>query len=56
MLGGRIEIITMLPPPFMSSLQIPTTPIVGVQAAEVWTAEGDISSNVDIPYLDYKRD
>ena len=29
---------------------------VGVRAAEAWTAEGDASSDVDVPYLDYKRD
>ena len=29
---------------------------VGVQAAEAWTAEGDASSDVDVPYLDYKMD
>ena len=29
---------------------------VGVWAMEAWTAEGDTSSDVDVPYLDYKRD
>ena len=31
-------------------------PDVGVRAAEAWAAEGDVSSNVDVPYLDFKRD
>ena len=38
------------------ALDIPGPETVGVWTAEAWTAEDNMSSNVDAPNLDYKKD